>query len=168
MYLYLDESGTDGKSEFIYVGGVFSEYKIRNNFIKKNITKRFKRVPNLNEYKFSNKNIDNKLKLKVLEEIKKEFSFVFFKEKVNNKKTKDLLCLLISKCIKHVHRLSGGKDVYVVYDRISIKITDSDLQKCINNSDVKFKFDMQDSNFEKGIQIADWVVGAARLRLIEN
>lgn len=173
MYLYLDESGTDGRSEFIFVGGVYSEYKIKSNLINKIIRKNFKKSPKIDEYKFSNKVFDKKLKTKVIKNIKDEFKIVSFNHKANFKNTKEILCKLIAKNLEKVSKENPNAKISIIYDKISEKITKTDIEKYLTYQNkmslelkIDFVFTMQDSKLEKGIQMADWVVGADRSRML--
>ena len=53
MRLYLDESGIDGISKDIFVGGIFTSSKVDKNIVRQTILKSFKKAPNLQEYKYT-------------------------------------------------------------------------------------------------------------------
>lgn len=116
---------------------------------------------------------DKKLKLKVIKNIKDEFKIVSFKYRANFKNTKEILCKLVAKNLERVSKENPNTQISVIYDKISEKITKKDIEKYLTyqnkvslESKIDFVFTMQDSKLEKGIQIADWVVGADRAGML--
>lgn len=164
MYLFLDESGIDGKSDLVFVGGIYTKDIISGNFIRKTILKSIKKAPKINEYKYSDNIFSKKLKDKVIKNLKYKFVYVYHSKKSNSKNIKDILCELISNCLEKVSSGYKGK-IFVIYDKNSLKITKNDIQKFLKLK-IDFDFEMQDSKNSSGLQISDWIVGAAKEGLI--
>ena len=80
MRLYLDESGIDGISKDIFVGGIFTSSKVDKNIVRQTILKSFKKAPNLQEYKYSERLFDDKIKHKVIKEITSKYKYIYTKD----------------------------------------------------------------------------------------
>ena len=164
MLLYLDESGIDGISKDIFVGGILTGSKVDKNIIKQTIIKSFKKAPKIPEYKYNERLFDDKIKYKVVKEITSKYKYIYTKIPAGL----DSHTTNISKCIANIidsidsiH--TDNKDTLdIIYDKTTLKINKQTIDQYIRNKKINFTFKMLDSKNEFGLQCADWIVGATR------
>ena len=159
MIFYGDESGIDGNSAYVYVGGMLSDEAIHKNILKSELIKKFKKLPVRAEYKYSDKDLDQKIKNKVIQNIHKSFKMVSKKKKYD----KENISQTISKMLAEIVDEYGVEnEVFeIIYDKTTHKVTKESIEK-YSKGKQPFQFKMMDSRNSYGVQCADWVVGDAR------
>ncbi len=162
MYLYLDESGIDGKSKFVVVGGVYSDCNIFKNLIKKSIKKYIRNPKIKDEFKYADKNVSDSVRNKILKDISKTYSTISKKELFGKASIKNTLIELISENVLEIIKRETIKCVYIFYDKTRLSISKEDIIKSLSVKDIKIDFTMIDSKDSPGIQMADWIVGNER------
>ena len=164
MIFYGDESGIDGNSKYIYVGGILSDEPLTKNIIKSELNKKFKKLPIRTEYKYSDRGLDQKIKDKIIKNLNKKFKIVTKNKKYSKLNIADSLSRLLAQIVDD-YGLNGSNDVFeIIYDKTKHLINEESISKYIK-SDIKFKFKMIDSKNSYGVQCSDWVVGDARYKI---
>lgn len=158
MYIYLDESGTDGQSKNLIVGGICTSKEVDKNLIRSRI-KKYIRKPNFpGEIKHNNRDITQKVKSKIFKDIKDKYDIIFDYKKYNPKNLKEDTSRLIANCLEKVNSGQKIEVVFVKYDKSDLKVTKETIAKYLS-SKINFEFEMIDSERSPGVQCADWVVG---------
>jgi hypothetical protein len=169
MYLYLDETGIDGKSELVYVGGVYSDIPIFKNIIKNKIKKYIRNPKIKDELKYSDRSTKQNIKDKIIKDIKKVHKSITHSEKFSSDTTLNIILKLIIENIISVYKKEKCKKsdkFFVYYDKTRLKIDTETILNKTKETEINFPeivFEMLDSKNSAGIQIADWIVGDSRV-----
>ena len=92
MYLYLDESGVDGNSEYICVCGILCDIIPLKNIVTSKLRKYIRNFNSKSEVKFTNQNISKKVYKKdvVLNVVYDKVSLKIDKKTIQKYLTKDI------------------------------------------------------------------------------